>query len=338
MSDYTQITDFSVKDGLASGEAEKIILGADFDAEFAAIETAVATKFDVDDLASEVQAEALTLNTVLLTPLRLDNVFKDNGGFLSDIQALADPGADRVLFWDDSASAVAQLAIGTGLSISGTTLSSDDSAISHDSLSGFVADEHIAHSGVTLTAGAGLTGGGTIAASRSFAVGAGDGITVNADDIALTDQAVTSSVPVGLSSGALTFDLSSITEITGPGLNSASDKFLVSDAGVLKAMPYNETGIKVQTVTGTTDTLTQSDLNNLIQYNNASAITVTLNNGVGTVGGSIIIVQEGAGQVSLAGTATLRARNGTSTAGQDAVMVLTQIAANEWVVYGDTTT
>ena len=32
-------------------------------------------------------------------------------------------------------------------------------------------DEHVAHSGVTLTAGDGLTGGGTIAASRSFAVG-----------------------------------------------------------------------------------------------------------------------------------------------------------------------
>lgn len=54
----------------------------------------------------------------------------------------------------------------------------------HDGFSDFVADEHVAHSGVTLTAGAGLTGGGTIAASRSFAVGAGTGITVNADDVA----------------------------------------------------------------------------------------------------------------------------------------------------------
>ena len=57
--------------------------------------------------------------------------------------------------------------------------------IDHDLLTGFVADEHVAHSGVTLTAGNGLTGGGTIAASRSFAVGAGNGITVNADDVAV---------------------------------------------------------------------------------------------------------------------------------------------------------
>lgn len=55
----------------------------------------------------------------------------------------------------------------------------------HDGFSDFVADEHIAHSGVTLTAGNGLTGGGDISASRSFAVGAGTGITVNADDVAV---------------------------------------------------------------------------------------------------------------------------------------------------------
>jgi hypothetical protein len=42
-----------------------------------------------------------------------------------------------------------------------------------------------ASSTVDLSAGAGLTGGGTIAANRSFAVGAGTGITVNADDVAL---------------------------------------------------------------------------------------------------------------------------------------------------------
>jgi hypothetical protein len=43
-------------------------------------------------------------------------------------------------------------------------------AVNHDNLAGFVANEHIDHSGVTLTAGAGLSGGGTIASNRSFAV------------------------------------------------------------------------------------------------------------------------------------------------------------------------
>lgn len=50
------------------------------------------------------------------------------------------------------------------------TFTTDDSAIDHDSLSNFVANEHIDHTGVTLTAGVGLSGGGTIAANRTFTV------------------------------------------------------------------------------------------------------------------------------------------------------------------------
>ena len=50
-------------------------------------------------------------------------------------------------------------------------------------------DEHVAHSGVTLTAGDGLTGGGTIAASRTFAVGvSGLGLGVGADAVTLTSS------------------------------------------------------------------------------------------------------------------------------------------------------
>jgi len=40
--------------------------------------------------------------------------------------------------------------------------------IDHDTLTNFVANEHIDHSSVTLTAGEGITGGGDITASRSF--------------------------------------------------------------------------------------------------------------------------------------------------------------------------
>lgn len=50
------------------------------------------------------------------------------------------------------------------------TFANLEAVLNHDSLTGFVADEHIAHAGVTLTAGTGLNGGGTIAASRTFTV------------------------------------------------------------------------------------------------------------------------------------------------------------------------
>jgi hypothetical protein len=46
------------------------------------------------------------------------------------------------------------------------------SDVVHDSTSGFVANEHIDHTGVTLTAGTGLNGGGTIASNRTFTVDA----------------------------------------------------------------------------------------------------------------------------------------------------------------------
>ena len=89
-------------------------------------------------------------------------------------------------------SANTNLAASTGITLTGDTLTTNDGQIVHDNLSGFVANEHIDHSGVTLTAGNGLTGGGTIESSRTFAVGAGTGVTVNADDIAIGQDVATS--------------------------------------------------------------------------------------------------------------------------------------------------
>lgn len=71
----------------------------------------------------------------------------------------------------------------TGQQISGVVL---PAGVDHDALSNFVADEHVAHTGVTLTAGNGLTGGGDISTSRTFAVGAGTGIAVTADAVSLS--------------------------------------------------------------------------------------------------------------------------------------------------------
>lgn len=170
MSDYVVSQDYSDKDLLASGDPEKLILGADLEIEFAAIAVAIASKYDSSDVASTAQAQAAVSNSVLMTPAKVTDWAQYNSGILYDLQLLADPNADRLLFWDDSDGAAAFLALGTGLSISGTTISVSTAAVDHDALLNFVADEHVAHSGVTLTAGEGLTGGGTIAASRSLAL------------------------------------------------------------------------------------------------------------------------------------------------------------------------
>jgi hypothetical protein len=52
-----------------------------------------------------------------------------------------------------------------------------------------------------LTAGAGLTGGGTLEADRTFAVGAGTGITVNADDVAVATNQRTANLLFFISGG-----------------------------------------------------------------------------------------------------------------------------------------
>ena len=75
---------------------------------------------------------------------------------------------------------------GTGITVNANDIQTNDSEIVHDNLSGFVANEHIDHSGVTITAGTGLTGGGSIDGSRTINAVGGDGITANANDLAIT--------------------------------------------------------------------------------------------------------------------------------------------------------
>ena len=71
------------------------------------------------------------------------------------------------------------------------TLFSSSAQIDHDSTTNFVANEHIDHSAVSITAGDGLTGGGTIASNRTLAVGEGTGVTVNANDVAIGQDVAT---------------------------------------------------------------------------------------------------------------------------------------------------
>lgn len=48
MADYTKTTDFEAKDALPTGNAEKIIEGYDFEVEFDAIVSAIASKADIN--------------------------------------------------------------------------------------------------------------------------------------------------------------------------------------------------------------------------------------------------------------------------------------------------
>ena len=76
---------------------------------------------------------------------------------------------------------------GTGISYNASTgvISSKDSEIDHDKLKGFVSNEHINHSSVSITAGLGLTGGGNITADRTLNVATASGVKIVNDKVVL---------------------------------------------------------------------------------------------------------------------------------------------------------
>jgi hypothetical protein len=88
--------------------------------------------------------------------------------------------------------------------------------------------------------------------------------------------------------------------------------------------------------TGTTYTLTSADNGKVVTLNNASAITLTINTGLGD-GFNCLIVQKGVGQITIAGTATrINRQSHTKTAGQYAVVSIVNIGSDNVIVAGDT--
>ena len=69
--------------------------------------------------------------------------FQPQADRLDELSVLTDPGADRILFWDESANTLAWLAAdGTTVQISGTTLSVITGGVDHGGLTGLADDDH----------------------------------------------------------------------------------------------------------------------------------------------------------------------------------------------------
>ena len=109
------------------------------------------------------------------------------------------------------------------------TVISGSSQVSLTSTTGYVANEHIDHTSVSITAGNGLTGGGTIASTRTLDIGQGDGINVSADSIAV-DSTVLRISGYGVVTGSAQITLSG--DITGAGNNTQIGTGVIVNADV----------------------------------------------------------------------------------------------------------
>lgn len=129
-------------------------------------------------------------------------------------------------------------------------------------------------------------------------------------------------------------DFTGLTSVEGNALESGDD-FLVMDGTTAKRIPYSDGGFPVNTVSSATDVLATADINTYIEYTNSSAITVTLNTGLGKQGNWIALEQNGTGQITVAGTATVNASVGLKTRARYSVLYLVCKGSNIWTLTGD---
>ena len=181
--------------------------------------------------------------------------------------------------------------------------------VTNSMLAGSIAFSKLTGTDRTLTAGSGLTGGGDLSADRTFNVGAGAGITVNADDVALTTPGTLTISTSNSSSGNHTH---AITSSSNPG---AAASILATDSGgavslvgltvtPVSGQSTTYEGTTVNAQTGTSYTIVSGDNNKLLTLNNASAISVTLPQATGsfTTGWTIQIGTIGAGTATITPT------------------------------------
>lgn len=164
-------------------------------------------------------------------------------------------------------------------------------------------------------------GAGLTESAGVLDVGAGDGIAVAADAVAV--------------------DISSLTAIEGNAL-AATDGMLVDDSGVMKRVSYQNAGaiVPAAVTSSGNKVFVSTEMNQVWRYNNASSNAFwDIDTGVGVQGNWLVIIQEAAGQVTLqSGTATINFADGhTGTRTSGSVIVGWNVGGNEWYFTGDST-
>lgn len=203
--------------------------------------------------------------------------------------------------WVDVGGDLRSIVAGNAISVSGTrditvNVLYDDASIGLNGSNqlyikaGGVTNAMLVNSSLSVVAGAGLTDGGSVAlgASVTLNIGAGTGITVNANDVALdtsstrnTDHsAVTLTAGAGLTGGGDITASRSFAVGAGTGITVNADDIAITGAGSLTTnylTKWNGTGFSNSTITddGTTVTIGGNlTVNGSITYVNSNTVEI----------------------------------------------------------------
>lgn len=195
------------------------------------------------------------------------------------------------------------------LQTGGVTVYSTDAQVDHDATTNFVANEHIDHTAVTITAGSGL----------SYSVGG-------------TDISASATIDV---------DVTGLAQVDATDIDGG-DEFLINDGGTNSALRWQDFGVP-RTADTTTTPLSGADLtfaNRIYDCDNAAAISAVIpaNASVAYPIGTVLgFCQLGAGQVTVSVTSDtlLSPDSNVATRAQYSTIFARKTDTTEWVLSGD---
>lgn len=219
--------------------------------------------------------------------------------YVTSLGLLADPNADRLLFWDDSATNIAHLTVGTGLNLTTTTLSFNHlgfQSLTDPGLDRVLFWDDSAGSTQWLAVGSGLSiSGTTLSADAAAAYVTSLGLLTDpgADRIIFWDDSATNlgQLQLGtyLAITDTTIDMASVT-----GTYTGTLTGVTSGSGTVKySVTGNQVTVEVPDITGTANSTAHTITGGPVAIRPATAQTVvgsvvTVNNTVDAIGSLVV--------------------------------------------------